>query len=512
LIVFSDKSPILSLILNPLTFMSLEFKDKDGSVRAVKGYSYMAPNPAAKSFRRRKKGRKTKLPVKVDLRPFMTKVEDQQRLSSCTANATAGAYEYLAKKHLKNRAFEVSRLFVYYNARLRASNVIKDSGSHIQYAIESLHKLGACTEEVWPYDMKKVNDKPHTPSYEEACNFKVQKSYNIPTDLNAWKKCLADGYPIIFGISLFKGFDSCSQNKGVVPMPSPDEASRQAHGLHAMLCVGYSEVDKLFIIRNSWGEKWGDKGYCYMPYDYVINSKFNMGDSWMIARTAPIPDVEASWKEDKKSVVDNGKGYDKSSFVTYPEKAYSSFNPLEGIEYDEYEESANDDYDELEFYAEDEEEEVDDLYGAEDDDDEFEDEEEEEESDEEEEEEYDDEEEEEESDEEEEESDEDEEEESDEEEEEEYEEEEEEESDEEEEEESDEEEEEEYDEEEEEESDEEEEEEYDEEEEEESDEEEEEESDEDEEEEYDEEEEEEYEEEEEEESEEEGGEEEEEEE
>jgi C1A family cysteine protease len=46
-----------------------------------------------------------------------------------------------------------------------------------------------------------------------------------------------------------------------------------------MLCVGYSDPDRVFIVRNSWGSDWGDKGYCYIPYDYLMSEKYNDGDS-----------------------------------------------------------------------------------------------------------------------------------------------------------------------------------------------------------------------------------------
>ena len=350
--------------------MGLEFKQKDGNTAVIKGYSYMSANPDSNNYAPSPDIKKGKLPAKVDLRIYMTAVENQQTLSSCTANATAGAFEYLAKKHLKNRAFEVSRLFIYYNARLRAGSEIKDAGSHIQYAIDSLHKLGSCTEEVWPYELRKVNNKPHEPSYDEAVNFKVQKSAKVGLDLKSWKQCLTEGYPIIFGIALFKDFDDASKNKGIVPMPSPDEASRAAHGLHAMLCVGYSDIDEMFIIRNSWGDKWGDKGYCYMPYDYVINSKMNMDDSWMIARTAPIPDNDDTWVDDKKSIIDNGRGYDRSRYVFYNEDDYEDFDVFDNLEYDEYDDEYPEDYDELVsmYYVEGEEDEEEDEEGSEEED------------------------------------------------------------------------------------------------------------------------------------------------
>lgn len=56
------------------------------------------------------------LPDSVDLREDLSPIEDQSAVSSCTANAIAGAYEYLAMREF-DQSGDVSRLFIYYNAR-----------------------------------------------------------------------------------------------------------------------------------------------------------------------------------------------------------------------------------------------------------------------------------------------------------------------------------------------------------------------------------------------------------
>ncbi len=60
------------------------------------------------------------LPEKVDLRPYMTEVEDQSNSNSCCANAVAGAYEYLCKRKAMetgDSVGDISRLFIYYVGR-----------------------------------------------------------------------------------------------------------------------------------------------------------------------------------------------------------------------------------------------------------------------------------------------------------------------------------------------------------------------------------------------------------
>ncbi|MDF3821273.1 C1 family peptidase [Leptospira sp. 96542] len=265
-------------------------KRADGTTRKVSGYRASKPKDGTKQF----KGFGKPLPPKVDLRKYMTEVEDQGDLNSCTANAVAGAYEYLVKRHKEIENYDVSRLFIYYNARHADDLHEEDQGSVISSAIQSLQEYGACSEEMWPYEEKICNDEPDDDAYTEAANFIVEDFQSVPIDLNAWKSALAEGHPIIFGISLFESFDK-HRKPGLVPAPTKKEASRESHGGHAMLCVGYSDFDKVFIVRNSWGNEWGDEGYCYIPYDYLMNKKYNDGDTWIIKQLSNFEIDESTW-------------------------------------------------------------------------------------------------------------------------------------------------------------------------------------------------------------------------
>jgi hypothetical protein len=269
----------------------------DGSARRVAGYKASAPAADVPRFTG---GKISSLPPRVDLRPGLTQVENQGQTSSCVANAVAGAYEYLVKRHRGDDAYDVSRLFIYYNARKISGTEAEDGGSQIQDAIAGLKEFGACSEASWPFDEGAVNAEPEGNAYDEAAAFLVEHTEAVPVELASWKHALAEGHPIVFGILLFESFDA-QRKKGLVPLPSTREGSRESHGAHAMLCVGYSDKDQVFVVRNSWGTSWGDDGYCYIPYAYVMNPKFNLGDSWIIKQLENF-DVDANtWTSDDES-------------------------------------------------------------------------------------------------------------------------------------------------------------------------------------------------------------------
>jgi C1A family cysteine protease len=61
----------------------------------------------------------------------------------------------------------------------------------------------------------------------------------------------------------------------------PDIESENMLGGHAVTVVGYNDLDQTFIVRNSWGSDWGDKGCFYIPYKYLLDPSLT-SDAWSI--------------------------------------------------------------------------------------------------------------------------------------------------------------------------------------------------------------------------------------
>jgi C1A family cysteine protease len=221
------------------------------------------------------------IPLHVDLRSTCSSVENQGNLGSCTANALAGALEFL---EIKNSVpfIDVSRLFIYYNERALEGSVESDSGAMIRDGIKTLRRQGVCTEKKWPYIIKKFAVKPKPVCYKEALNYQITSYHRILT-LDEMRICLAEGFPFVFGFTVYESFESQEVTKtGLVQMPQPNERSI---GGHAVLAIGYDETQKRFIVRNSWGTGWGQKGYFTIPYDYLANRNLS-DDFWTIRRGA----------------------------------------------------------------------------------------------------------------------------------------------------------------------------------------------------------------------------------
>lgn len=225
-----------------------------------------------------------KIPNKIDLRKLTPPVYNQGNLGSCTANALGAAFEF-GKKKMKKPTFRPSRLFLYYNERVLMNTVASDSGAYLRDGIKSLNKQGICPEREWSYDddssdNAKFTQKPPTSCYRSAKKNQILSYWRVPVNITSIKGCLAEGYPISFGFSVYESFFSPAVSKKGI-MPLPDVNTEDFMGGHAVLAVGYDDKKQMVLVRNSWGKNWGIAGHFWMPYSFIANEGY-CRDFWTI--------------------------------------------------------------------------------------------------------------------------------------------------------------------------------------------------------------------------------------
>jgi C1A family cysteine protease len=213
----------------------------------------------------------------VDLRQYCSLIEDQGNLGSCTGNAIAGAIELLHKR--QKRTLDISRLFIYYYERMFIGTINYDSGAYIRDGIKACYTYGAPTENLWPYNISKFRTAPSKLALIDAAKRKVT-SYQRAADFNQVIDAITAGYPVTIGFSVYSSFGSPIVTRTGV-MPYPNIKKERLLGGHAVLLVGYNKTNNTFIARNSWGTRWGDKGYFYMPFQVIANTQMS-SDFWVI--------------------------------------------------------------------------------------------------------------------------------------------------------------------------------------------------------------------------------------
>jgi len=112
-----------------------------------------------------------------------------------------------------------------------------------------------------------VSVEPTRACYENARRYSAVQFARVPQGL-PMLVALSQGLPIVFGISVPRPYYDVAGQTGLMPGPKGRNIERPRIG-HAMLVVGYDNDDRTLLIRNSWGENWGDGGYFRMPYDIM---------------------------------------------------------------------------------------------------------------------------------------------------------------------------------------------------------------------------------------------------
>jgi C1A family cysteine protease len=250
-----------------------------------------------------RRSRTATLSSKTDLRQWCSPIEDQGQLGSCTAHAGVGLYEYFERRAF-GKYIDGSRLFLYKVSR----NLLKweaDDGAYLRTTMGAMAMFGIVPEKYWPYQEHKFNEEPSAFLYSYAKNFKALLYYRLDVQgvtkdhlLEKIKQHLRMGLPLIFGFTCYTSLDTADD--GNIPFPDRNE---EVDGGHAVMAVGFDDKKEIvncnnpaiktkgaIMIRNSWGTEWGDKGYGWLPYEYILAG---IADDW--------------WSMTKAEWIDTGK-------------------------------------------------------------------------------------------------------------------------------------------------------------------------------------------------------------
>jgi C1A family cysteine protease len=219
------------------------------------------------------------LPASVDLRKSWWTVGDQGGTGSCVGWASAdGVMRYHMVKDNKLKTSELlSPRYVWMASKemdknkTRPESFVEEAGTSLKTAMDICRKYGVVSMGLLNFDIHTLMYTGDEKSfYAAAAQRRITSYFNLGKNFNQWKAWLAAHGPIMAGLSVDQAWDNASQTHGNIDVFQPNTV----RGGHAVTVVGYTAAGR-FIIRNSWGTGWGDKGFGYATTAYIAAGFFD---------------------------------------------------------------------------------------------------------------------------------------------------------------------------------------------------------------------------------------------
>jgi C1A family cysteine protease len=212
------------------------------------------------------------VPKAKDLRADWWKVGDQGTTGSCVGWAAGDALLrwHFVKSGRIGQSDTLSKRFIWMASKetdefqTSPTTFIENAGTSLKAALDVARRYGAVKESVLPFAGTRLyGGKPET-FYALAAQLKIQAYFNLSlnrgSSIDAWRRWLATRGPILTRLDVDDTWDDTTGNLDVYQ-------PKTKRGGHAIALVGYTP-DR-FIVRNSWGATWGDKGFAYASLAYA---------------------------------------------------------------------------------------------------------------------------------------------------------------------------------------------------------------------------------------------------
>lgn len=219
------------------------------------------------------------LPASCDLRESWWAVGDQGATGSCVGwGSTDGVMRYhLVKAGKLGQKDLLSPRYTWMASKetdefvTRPETFIEGAGTSLKAAMDICRKFGVVLDKLLPFNINTLmyvgNENQF---YAAAAQRRASAYFNLGKDLNQWRTWLASHGPILAGVNVDATWDNATATNGLLDTFQPNTV----RGGHAPCIVGYTQ-DKRFIVRNSWGAAWGDKGFAFASEAYINAAFFN---------------------------------------------------------------------------------------------------------------------------------------------------------------------------------------------------------------------------------------------
>ncbi|PHY18804.1 C1 family peptidase [Caulobacter sp. BP25] len=212
----------------------------------------------------------TALPESVNRREDWWTIGDQKNTGSCVGWATAdGVLRYhFVKAGWIAKDTPLSPRFTWMASKeldeftTAPTTFIEPEGTSLKAALDVSRKYGAALDGDLPFEGGRLFPGSAQVFYAKAARLKIASYINLGPSLLAWRRWLASNGPILVRLNV----DATWANASAVPRLETYRAET-ALGGHAVALVGYTPDG--FIVRNSWGESWGDNGFAFATNAYA---------------------------------------------------------------------------------------------------------------------------------------------------------------------------------------------------------------------------------------------------